>query len=268
MASDLAFERLFEEDDLPRFDLPEEIERISGPFGLTERVVFGNFVTSVDGVVDLEGIPAASRLISQGHPADRFVMALLRASADAVVVGAGTFRAHPGPWTAARAFPDLADAFAELRSRLHAAAGPRLVVVSASGELGEDEEKLRDALVVTTSDAGSAIAGGAEVVELAEGDPIDASKIVPLLAERGYHRILTEGGPHLMGQLIDAGVVDELFLTVSPLIAGGGEGRSTFAAGVQILPQALQPARLLSLRRSGSYLFARYALGTRRALDR
>lgn len=265
MTASVAFEGLFEEQGLPRFDLPEAIEAIYGHFGLPERVVFGNFVTSVDGVVDIEGVPIASRLISQGHPADRFVMALLRASADAVLIGAGTFRAHPGPWTAERAFPDGPEMFGQLRSRLGIAAAPKLVVVSGSGRLEGAEEKVRDALVITT--AGAHTMAGAEFAEVGEGGPIDASAIVALLVERGYRRILTEGGPRLMGQLIEAGAVDELFLTVSPLIAGGGEGRSTFAARVRILPEALQPARLLSLRASESYLFARYALGTRRPLD-
>ena len=85
-----------------------------------------------------------------------------------------------------------------------------------------------------------------------------------MLSERGYRRILTEGGPRLMGELLQAGAVDELFLTVSPLVLGGGihESRPPFAAGADLLPDGPLLARLLSVRRSNAYLFLRYSLLT------
>ena len=82
-----------------------------GPFRLPERVVYANFVSSIDGVAAIAGVEMSSAAISGGAPADRFVMALLRAVADAVVVGAGTVREHGGPWTAEKAFPPGAEAF-------------------------------------------------------------------------------------------------------------------------------------------------------------
>jgi riboflavin biosynthesis pyrimidine reductase len=258
-------ETLYEEDDLPRFDLPEELERAHGPFGLADEVVFANFIASVDGVADVPGVQASSKLLSGGHPADRLTMALLRASADAVVVGAGTFRAHRGPWTAEAAYPDGAEPFAELRRGLGLAARPRQVVVSASGRL-EDEAKMRDTLVLTTATGARTLKGvavpGLEVEEIGETGPIDAHAVISLLRDRGCRRILTEGGPRLMGKLLEARAVDELFLTVSPVVAGGGENtpRPTFAAGVDLLPSTDVRARLRTVRRSESYLFLRYAL--------
>jgi riboflavin biosynthesis pyrimidine reductase len=263
---EVSFETLFEDQGLPRFQLPETLEDIYGSFGLDGEVVYANFVATVDGVADLPNVSVSSPLISQRHPADRFAMGLLRASADAVVIGAGTFRAHSGPWTAESAYPDCADLFADLRARIGASPRPKQVVVTSSGAMDGAEKKLQNTLVVTTAAAAPMLDGvsvnGLEVVEVGGPRRIDVQKVMSLLSERGYSRILTEGGPRLMGTLVEAGVVDELFLTVSPLVAGGGlrRNRATLAAGVDILPAARMPARLLSVRRSDSYLFLRYSL--------
>src|SRR5438105_15662568 len=131
-----AFDVLFEADGLPRFDLPEALRSTYGEFGLPARCLVANFVSSLDGVVALPAVPKSSSAIGRGHPADRFVVALLRAAVDAVVVGAGTYRQHAGPWTAAKAHPDSAEAFAELRARLGLAPDPTLVIVTRSGNLG------------------------------------------------------------------------------------------------------------------------------------
>jgi riboflavin biosynthesis pyrimidine reductase len=247
-----------------RFDLPDALEEIYGAFGLPARLVYANFVASLDGVVAVPDVPRSSALISGGAPADRFVMALLRACADAVVVGAGTLRSHGGPWTAAKAYPDAAEAFAELRRRLGLRPEPTLAVVTGSGELADEVDKMRGALVLTTEEAEEratrAVGAEAEVVALGRDGRVDARDIVSTLSDRGHARILTEGGPKLMGQMLEAGVVDQLFLTVSPILAGGGEDpRPTLAAGVDLLPSKAQ-GRLIGVRSHGSYLFLRYAL--------
>lgn len=257
-----AFRILVEEDGPDRFDLPAALEEIYGGFGLPARVVYANFVASLDGIVAVPEVPRSSALISGGAPADRFVMALLRACADAVVVGAGTLRSHGGPWTAANAYPDAADAFAELRRRLGLEPNPTLVVVTGSGELGEEIDKLRGAIVVTTEEAEERatrlVGTEAEVVALGRDGRVDARDVVSALSDRGHGRVLTEGGPRLMGQMLEAGVVDELFLTLSPILAGGGEDpRSTLAAGVDLLPTEVR-GQLLGVREHASYLFLRY----------
>jgi riboflavin biosynthesis pyrimidine reductase len=77
----------------------------------------------------------------------------------------------------------------------------------------------------------------------------------------GFDVVLTEGGPTLMGELIKAGLLNEMFLTLSPLIAGRNKDyRMGMVEGAELLPKAPVWSRLLSARRHGDYLFLRYAL--------
>src|SRR4051794_30298480 len=103
-------ELLFEHDHLPQFDLPEELAaNYGGALGLPCPCLFANFVASMDGVVALPGDTESGQLISGKNSADRFVMGLLRACADAVLIGAGTFRASAGHlWHADRIYPAAA----------------------------------------------------------------------------------------------------------------------------------------------------------------
>ncbi len=260
------FQTLFEAPGLPRFDLPEAVERAYGAFGLAPRVVYSNFVSSIDGIVAIPDVQRSSALISGGDPADRFVVALLRAAADVVVIGAGTFRAHEGPWTSENAYPEAAQRFTEFRRAQGMGDAPRLVIVTASGDVGGSRSKLDNVIVFTTADSandlGEDVAAAAEVVELGAARSIDMQEAVGWLFERGYGRILIEGGPKLMGEALKARIVDELFLTISPLIVGGGEEqpRPTLASGVELLPDAARSGQLLSLHRKDAYLFLRYSL--------
>src|SRR5262245_588418 len=258
------FETLLETPGLPTFDLPEALVARYGRFGLPERVVYANFVASLDGIVAVPERPRSSALISGGDPAARFVVALLRACADVVVIGAGTFRAHGGPWTAENAYPDAAEHFAEFRRRAGMDPVPTLVVVSGTGRLEGPPSKLRGVSVATTTRTAENLSGPpsgtAEIWPVGGTDTLAPADVVGALSERGHHRILTEGGPTLMGQLLRVGVVDELFLTISPVMVGGGENpRPTLAAGVDLLAAGAQRARLLSARSHESALFLRYA---------
>jgi riboflavin biosynthesis pyrimidine reductase len=81
--------------------------------------------------------------------------------------------------------------------------------------------------------------------------------------------MLTEGGPRLLGQLAASGLLDELFLTISPVLAGRGDtGRPGLVAGLELLPGRSEPAELLTVRRHGSYLFLRYATRGRFSLPK
>ena len=261
----LEFQTLIEAPGLPAFELPGSLGATYGPFGLADRVVYANFVASADGVVAVPGLPKSSAVISGGSPADRFLVALLRACADVVVIGAGTFRAHRGPWTAAKAYPGAADDFAELRRRLGLAPEPRLVVVTGSGHLDGAGPKVSGAIVATTGPAadrvGDLVGPDAEVMPIGETESLDPAAVLTALAARGHRRILTEGGPKLMGQLLQARAVDELFLTVSPLLTGGGEpARPVLSEGADLLPGGPVAVRLVSVRAHGSHLFLRYVL--------
>lgn len=222
----------------------------------------------------LEGGTAPSGgIISGRNEADRFVMGLLRAYADAVVVGAGTVRAEGGRalWTPEYIFPAAADGFRALRATLKRGPAPRLVIVTARGELDPFERALEvGALVLTTARSADrlrkVLPKATEVRAISEADRIEVGEIFLALQAEGYRTILSEGGPQLFGQLVASGRVDELFLTVSPLLAGRkGEGSFGLIHGVDF-GRTPQPSRLLSVRRSDSHLFLRYALEGERRL--
>jgi len=194
-------------------------------------------------------------------------MGLLRAAADVVLIGSGTLRASArGRWRPDTVFPAAAEAYAELRRELGLDPRPHVAIITASGSIPSDRAVLEDAPLVATTTAGAErLAGtlppGVEVVALPGETEVDVAAVVELLCGRGHRRILSEAGPHVFGSLVEAGLVDELFLTVSPLLAGRPDsGRFGLVEGVALLPEHEQPARLRSARAHGSYLFLQYAL--------
>jgi riboflavin biosynthesis pyrimidine reductase len=239
---------------------------VYGPLGFGGKVVYSNFVSSLDGVVTLGSGISAGSVISGKNPADRFLMALLRACADAVVIGVGTLRATPGHlWTPAHVFPEFATELAALRSTLGRSREPRLVILSNRGELDFDHPALRGALILTTRDGAERCSGrvprSCEVVTLGRGKAVNIKRAFAELTALGYHVVLTEGGPHVMGELVKAELVDEMFLTLSPVLAGRSrERRLGMVEGVELLPKIPAWSRLLSARRHGDFLFLRYAL--------
>lgn len=182
--------------------------------------VRANLVASVDGAATLHG---SSRGL--GTPADRRLLGLLRDLCDVVLVGAGTARAErygalrPAPARQAR------------RSALGLRPAPRLAVVSSTLDLDPDSPLLsaRPRTILLTHGAAPpdrlrALAGSAEIVVAGEcaADPAVA---VRELAARGLPRVLCEGGPELLGAMAAAKALDELCLTVSPLLVAGAAGR-------------------------------------------
>jgi riboflavin biosynthesis pyrimidine reductase len=255
------------ETELPRYALPQDLARIYGSLGFADRVVYSNFVESLDGVVTLGSKPSAGSEISGRNQADRFLMGLLRACADAVLLGAGTLRATPGHhWTAEHVFPDLAQAFGELRSSLGRKPRPRLVLLTASGDVPISHPAVvGGATIVTTADGAPALKSrlpdSCDLVEVGKSGAVDIERAVAEMRERGYEVILTEGGPHVAGDLINANLLDEAFVTVSPVIAGRDrEPRLGMVEGVELLPGRGLWSRLLSARRHGDFLFLRYEL--------
>jgi riboflavin biosynthesis pyrimidine reductase len=180
-----------------------------------------NMVTSIDGAAALDGLSGAL-----SGPADRMVFTVLRSLADVILVGAGTARAeHYRPVAAAGIWTTLRPEGARL---------PAIAVVTGSLDLdacagllagGPDSEP---PIVITTAAAaaerGSALAGRA-VLLVAGQQRVDIRQAVTELARLGYRQILTEGGPGLLGQLAEAGLLDELCLTIGPVLAGGPAGR-------------------------------------------
>jgi len=243
-----------------------------GPLRLPQRVVFANFVSTIDGIVsfDVPGQDQAKQ-VSRGYAGDRFMLALLRAVADAVVVGAGTLRKERGTiWTAERAYPDARADFAAVRAALGRPARPLVVIVTGSGEVDLAAPVFADGgpVLIATTRAGAARLGKTPahvgVRELADSGPIRSADLVRLAVdESGGARILTEGGPNLFGAFLRERAVDELFLTIAPQIAGRSrEARRTgLVEAAAFLPDAAPRATLSSVKRSEDYLFTRFAFG-------
>jgi riboflavin biosynthesis pyrimidine reductase len=258
---------LFQVPGQPSYPLPPELGRVyGGSFGLPADLLYSNFVTSLDGVAVVG--PSSGSTLSGKSQADRFVMGLLRSAADAILIGSGTLDASPGHvWTAEHVFASEAVAFAELRQALHLSERPTLVVVSGSGDIDLNHPGLlHHPGLLITSDEGQrrlGAAGGHQVISLGPGPDLDPVKIAAAVREAGHSMVLTEGGPRLLAQLVGAGQLDQVFLTVSPLLAGAaqGEPRRGFIDGVDLLagdhPSWLT---LLSARRHGSHLFLCYQL--------
>ena len=255
------------EGDVPDYKLPFVLDRVYGRLGFRSPVLYANFVTSLDGVAALGSGVSAGSMISGKNPADRFLMGLLRAWADAVIIGAGTLRATPGhKWTPAHVFPDLAAGFTALRVSLNRPPEPRLVVVTARGDIDLEHPAIVAGATVMTTSAGAQHLKGrvpetCEVVAVGEGERLEVGNVVSELNRRGHQVLLTEGGPTLMGQLVEARLVDQVFLTLSPVLAGRerGERRLGMVEDVALLPKNGVWNTLLSARRHDNFLFLRYA---------
>ena len=262
-------EPLFELPGLPTFDLPDELAAIyGGAVGFPEQRLYANFVASVDGVVSLPALFESSHLIAAGSEHDRFVMGLLRACADAILIGAGTLHGSPRThWTAEHAYPPAAPLYAELRRRRGRPPQPTLAVLSGSGRIDPQHPGFDERSLVLTSEQGAAQLGGrlprsAAIVPIGDQPPLDPAVAVETLRAGGHELILCEGGPLLFGELVDAGLVDEFFRTLSPVLAGhgGASGRLSLLESAELLPGRTPAATLLTLRRADSHLFLRYQL--------
>jgi riboflavin biosynthesis pyrimidine reductase len=240
------------------------------PLRTDRPTVIANFVSTLDGVVSYDTPEAhGGGEISGFFEPDRLVMGLLRSVADAVLIGAGTLRAGTREkWTPDYIHPRSATDFASIRADLGLSAQPATVVVTASGELDARHGGISDPsipVVVLTSNDGArrlrtlGLAAHVEVVAL-PGDRPAPRSMLDALNERGMSLVLCEGGPHVIGDLVSAGLVDELFLTVAPQLAGrtAAEPRLALIEGRAFTVADAPWGRLVDLRRSGSHLFTRY----------
>ena len=207
-----------------------------------------NFVASLDGAATLDG-----RSAGLSSPGDKELFGVLRALSDVVVVGAGTVRIERyGPVR-------LSDELQAWRREQGRPAVPPLAVVSASLDLDPASALFTDAavrpLVLTGADAPADRRG--ELSDVA--DILTASSTgqwLRQLAARGLTRVLCEGGPRLFGSLLRDGHVDELCLTVSPLMAGQVALRIAEPA-VAAAPRRFD---LLHVLEDDGFLFLRYTV--------
>jgi len=262
-------ERLYERPGLASFGLSEDLAAAyGGDFGLTRPGVYANFVASVDGVVALPGDEESGGIVSGGDLTDRFIMGLLRAAADAVLIGAGTFRKAKGArWYPEGVYPTAGALFVQMRQKLGLQPHPLLVVVTASGQIDASQPALENALVVTTPQGEIRLRGrlpsGARIAVF-DTPSLGGQALLNLLHAQGLQVVLAEGGPTLLGQLLEENLIDELFLTVSPRLFGRWpeDGRKPLVEGVDLKGRLLE---LLSASRHESHLYLRYALRARYA---
>lgn len=209
-----------------------------------------NFITSLDGSATVKGLSGGL-----GGPADKLVFDTLRRLADVVLVGAGTVRAEG--YGAMR----LPDADAAWRQAHGLAPQPAFALVSGRLDLDPASDIFAKApvrpLVLTSqsapTDARAALDEVADVISCGD-EHVEPQRIVDALVARGLPQILCEGGPSLFGSFIAADLVDELCLTVSPLLEGG--------AGIRIShgeSEAARRMRLVHVLESDGLLLTRYA---------
>jgi riboflavin biosynthesis pyrimidine reductase len=215
------------------------------PPGRSLRV---DFVTSLDGAIAVDG-----RSAGLGSPGDRRVFRVLRSLADAVLVGAGT--------AAAEGYrPVAADpAVGRLRASLGRPAEAPIAVVSRRASLAPGDRLAVPSTVLVTCAAAdparrAALADRGVTVLVCGDDDVDLPSALDGLADRGLEQLVCEGGPALLTAALDAGVVDELDLTLSPALVGGP---------ARLLDRALRDVvrpRLVQLLEEDGVLFTRYAL--------
>lgn len=222
------------------------------PDPLDRPLVRVNFVSSLDGAVTVAG-----RSEGLSSKPDKRVFALLRDLADVVLVGLGTALVE-GYRGVKRTEVRL-----ERRRRLGLSDVPPIAVVTGTCALDPMAPLVTDTttpLVVLTCAAApeerrAALAeAGADVVVVGD-EEVDLAAALAALDERGLRRICCEGGPALFGSLVAADLVDELCLTVSPLLTGGEAGRITRGAA----PDAPLRLRLASALHAEDSLLLRYA---------
>jgi riboflavin biosynthesis pyrimidine reductase len=239
--------------------------------------VIGNFVSTLDGVVSFKVKGrSGGKAISGSDQGDRFIMGLLRASVDAVMVGAGTVHdvSPEGLWIPEHTYPDAKHLYTDYRlTVLHKPKYPLIVVVSGSGTLELDRAVFRTpevrTVVITTpsgkhslAKAGASRLGSVAVHALeTDGNRIDPLTMIQFLhSQFGVQILLHEGGPTLFGQFLAAEAVDELFLTLSPQLAGRAAhtNRPGIVRGVEFVPNSAPWYKLLSLRQRADHLYLRY----------
>jgi riboflavin biosynthesis pyrimidine reductase len=199
------------------------------------RWLRANMVTSADGAASLDGVTQG--ISSAG---DRRVFALLRTLCDVIVVGASTAREEK--YKPARPH----ELWGHLRDGRPAT--PPIAVVTGRLDLDPDSPLVTEApadartIVITTASAPAdrrdQLARHADVIVAGEKS-VDLRAATAELAERGHRRMLAEGGPHLLAQLAGAGLLDELCLTIGPLLAGPGPGRILAGDSTPTLPLSL-----------------------------
>jgi riboflavin biosynthesis pyrimidine reductase len=214
--------------------------------------VIANFVSSLDGRATFRGQSGPL-----GDDGDNAIFHGLREQVDAVLAGTGTLRVEH--------YGRLVKAPERVQRRLARglAATPLLCIITRSGALPTDIPLLADPESTVQVYTGAPVELGDAVATVAVTH-VDPAELTPLMvlrrlrAEHDVRSVLCEGGPTLFGALVHASVVDELFLSLTPKLTGGGTGPAITVGSELAKPAELSLAWILE--RAGS-LFLRYGLG-------
>lgn len=188
--------------------------------------LFTNMVASLDGAAAVDGLSGAL-----GDGDDRLMFRSLRASADAILVGAGTINAE------GYRPPQVSPEVHAIREAAGRAPRPIIAVVSASLSIDPTLELFGDSTyrpIIFTAERADAerrrnLAAHADIVTLG-AERVDLAAALKHLGESGFATVLSEGGPTLNGQLIRDGLVDEWNLTLAPMLVGGNAPRPAHGA--------------------------------------
>jgi riboflavin biosynthesis pyrimidine reductase len=257
--------------------LPPKLSRLYGEFRLPVPrlglLVFSNFVSTLDGVVSLQvkGHSGGGD-ISGFSGQDRMVMGLLRAAADAVIVGSGTLAADPEHlWTPQAICPELKNDYRRLTDAM--AKPPALnVIVSAGGTVNLRLPVFASgkvaAMIITTPRGAKQlrrhkVPASVQIQAIRRGaGEIPAADILRAVgrAIRGK-RILVEGGPRLLATFYKERLIDEQFLSVAPQLSGReiGDARMSLVMGKTFAPRDPLWGRLTDARLGSRLLFLRYS---------
>jgi riboflavin biosynthesis pyrimidine reductase len=248
--------------------------------------IYANFVQSLDGIVSLLGRDASGGDIAQSEE-DRWLMDLLRAHADGVLLGIRTLQAETAlgrPRPRGPVFRIAELTLQQLRKKLHR--GPeRNIFVTASGRITLADYAVFDgdkveAIIVTTQSGAERLSAQASthphVRFIVAGEKqVDLGEAMTMLRkELGIRYLLCEGGPHLYGSMLREDLIDEKFLTISPVEVGqevppqqerldtelleNTAMRPTIYAGPGFLKQDAPWWTWLSCRKVGDHQFNRY----------
>ena len=274
------FVSLLDEDVDLGLRLPEPFRRVYGgdwplPAPTAEcPYTYMNFVVSRDGRVSFaEPGHLGGGDVSLFNAHDQWLMGLLRSRCDAVLSGDNTLRLDPPLLlTPDYIFPADAAAFAALRAAERRQAVPLHVILSLEGDLpaeatvfGRPEIPILIATTTRGVTRARAVLGDRAQVTVRDFGAASVDLVALLAAlrqEYGVRSLLCEGGPRTYGSLLGAGLVDDEFLTLSPIVigdhpAGTGRPRPSLVEGIAFAPGQAPTQRLLNIRRAGEHLFLR-----------
>jgi riboflavin biosynthesis pyrimidine reductase len=270
------FTLLFEDDAPASPSLPDALRMIyAGDWTIPEfpsrPYVYSNFVQSRDGRVSFS-VPGhmGGGDVSGFDQHDAWLMGLLRARADAVVMGDTTLKIEPDHlWTCDYIYSSDPTLFLELRRLENRRECPLQVFLSLDGNLHADAKVFAQShlhIVIATTVSGAERAASLQseakldVLTLGEKS-VDIQKLCEVLyADYAVKSLLCEGGPRAYGSFIAAGRIDEEFLTLAPTVIGNDSSkffRPSLVEGVAFMPEHHPKSKPASLRRAGDYLFLR-----------